>query len=276
MVTYSENMSVSTMLALGFLFLVGITLLVPSFPPAQLLCEFLKIPPTSVSAVGISVANLLSGFINGFFWILVAAMLYGVVQYSKRAKPLPPMPVAPQLETPALEATVVDERWSRIPPSITVPQIRVPSASSHSATGIKEPVGVEQDVETIDGIGPVCGGLLRNSGIKTVNDLLKAGADEKGRRSLASEVGVSYLTLLKWVYRADLLRVRGVDAKYSSLLESAGVNTVTDLATRNPLYLSQTLRIVNKEKRLVRRRIPACETIEGWVNEAKKLTPVVS
>jgi len=268
-------MSVSAVLAIGFLVLVGITLLVPGFPPAQLLCEFLKIPPTSISLAGIAVANLLNGFINGFFWILVAAMLYGVVQYGKNAKPLPPMPVAPQLATPVLEATVVDERWNRIPPSITVPQIRAPSASSHSVAVIKEPAGVERDVEIIEGVGPVCGGMLKNTGIKTVSDLLSAGAKESGRRHLASEIGVSYLTLLKWVYRADLLRVKGVDGKYSALLESAGVNTVTDLATRNSLYLSQTLRVANKERKLVKRRFPSSEIIEAWVNEAKKLRPAV-
>lgn len=275
MVTYSENMSVSAVLAVGFLFLVGITLLVPGFPPAQLLCEFLKIPPTSMSMVGISVANFLNGFINGFFWILVTAMLYGVVQYGKRAKPLPPMPVAPQLEASVLEATVVDERWSRIPPSITVPQVPVPSVSHHAVAVVKEAVELEQDIETIDGIGPVCGGLLKNAGVKTVNDLLRAGAREIGRRRLANDVGVSYLTLLKWVYRADLLRVKGVDGKYSALLESAGVNTVGDLATRNPLYLSQTLRVVNKERKVVRGRIPSRETIEDWIDEARKLQCIV-
>jgi predicted flap endonuclease-1-like 5' DNA nuclease len=127
---------------------------------------------------------------------------------------------------------------------------------------------MEQGIETINGIGPKSGGLLRNSGVKTVNDLLRVGATERGRQHLANKVGVTYATLLKWVYRGDLLRINGVGKKYSALLESAGVNTITDLSMRNPSYLCQTLRIVNREKNLVR-RTPPSKTIEIWVKNAK-------
>ncbi len=68
----------------------------------------------------------------------------------------------------------------------------------------------------------------------------------------------------------DLLKVKGVGRKYSKLLGSAGVTSVTDLSTKNPRYLQQALKAVNKERSLVR-RTPLSKTIETWVNEAKNL-----
>jgi predicted flap endonuclease-1-like 5' DNA nuclease len=134
---------------------------------------------------------------------------------------------------------------------------------------------LDLDVEVIEGVGPVCGGLLKNAGVKTVNDLLTAGSKEAGRRRLANDVGVSYLTLVKWVYQADLFRIKGVDAKYSALLESAGVNTVADLSEKDPALLSNVLRAVNMERKLVERRSLSVETIGGWVIKAKKLKTMV-
>jgi hypothetical protein len=116
--------------------------------------------------------------------------------------------------------------------------------------------------------------LLKLSGIHTVDDLLRVCATEHKRHELAGRLGVPYATLLRWVYRGDLLRVSGVGRKYATLLESAGVNSVSDLSTRNPRYLSQTLRKVNGERRLVR-RTPPFETVEIWVNTARNLQPIV-
>lgn len=242
----------------GFLLIVGVTFIVPSFPPAQLVSEYLEIPQTTLSLLGISVATLLNGIVNGLFWILISATIYSLALRARR-EPLPPMPVAPNLPSPIPEPVLVDTRVNKIPPSFTVRKV---------------PVGVEQGVETINGIGPIYGESLRNSGVKTVSDLLRVGSTKSGRQRLAIRVGVSYATVLKWVYRGDLLRVDGVGKKYSGLLESAGVNTITDLSMRNPSYLCQTLRIVNKEKNLVR-RTPPSKTIEIWVKNAKNLEPIV-
>jgi predicted flap endonuclease-1-like 5' DNA nuclease len=256
-------MSAAGVFALAFLVLVGITLLVPGFPPAQMLLEYLNIQQTPFSISGLSVASLLNGILNGFFWVLIGAGIYGAACYAERRKPLPPMPEAPQLSTPPPEPMLVDPRTNKIPPSITV-----------SAAVEKEQFRKELDIEMIDGIGPIYGGLLRNSGVNTVNDLLKICSTERGRKNLANEIGVPQSMLLKWVYRGDLLRIRGVGRKYATLLESAGVNTVSDLSMRNPRHLFQTLRSVNREKRLVR-RTPPSKTIEIWVDIAGTLEPIV-
>jgi predicted flap endonuclease-1-like 5' DNA nuclease len=251
-------MLTKTIFAVAFLLLIGVTLAFPSFPPAQLLTDYLQIPQTTLSIWGISVATLLNGITNAVIWTVIAATIYGLALHTK-SEPLPPIPPPPHLSTPPPEAMLVDTRVNKIPPSITVRE---------------RPIGMEQDVETIKGIGPKCGGLLRNSGIKTVNDLVTAGATKRGRHYLANKVGVTYATMLTWVYRGDLLRISGVGKKYSSLLEAAGVNTVTDLSMRNPRLLCQTLRTVNREKNLVR-RTPPSKTIEIWVKNARNLKPLV-
>jgi predicted flap endonuclease-1-like 5' DNA nuclease len=133
---------------------------------------------------------------------------------------------------------------------------------------------LDQDIETIEGIGPTYGNKLRNSGVKVVEDLLRAGSTRSRRRILANKVGVASATLLKWVYRADFFRIRGIGTQYSSLLESAGVNTVTDLARRNPKNLYAKLREINRKKNLVR-RIPPYRTIQRWIKSAKNLKRIV-
>jgi len=112
--------SAKTIFAIAFLLFVSLSLIVPSFPPAQFLHESLKIPQTTLSIAGISIATLLRGITNGFFWALVVATAYGVACYSRGPKPLPPMPVAPHLTIPMLENPLVDYRVNRIPPALTI------------------------------------------------------------------------------------------------------------------------------------------------------------
>ena len=196
------------------------------------------------------------------------------------------MPIAPHLATPQLENPLVDSRVSVIPPALTIP----PGWSSSSAKEEHaqavifaepapvelsiEPVEEEINIETFEGIGHVCGDLLRNLGISTVSDLLRVGATERGRRLIADETGVTPKVVIRWVYREDLLRVKGIGRKYSTLLEKAGVNTAKDLSTENTRHLCQTLRTVNKDRKLVV-RTPPSKTIKVWVRNAKKLEPIL-
>jgi len=130
-------------------------------------------------------------------------------------------------------------------------------------------------LETIEGIGPVYADKLRAAGIGTVEALLRAGATPEGRQELAERTGMGAEYILDWVNRADLMRVRGVGEEYSDLLEKAGVDTVIELAQRNPDNLHQKLLEVNVEKRLVRRP-PTWGMVTRWVEHAKVLPRVVS
>jgi len=53
------------------------------------------------------------------------------------------------------------------------------------------------------------------------------------------------------------------------------VDTVRELAQRNPKNLHQAMADVNEKKRLVR-RLPVATEVERWVAHAKKLHPMVT
>ncbi|HPL82049.1 MAG TPA: DUF4332 domain-containing protein [Anaerolineaceae bacterium] len=122
----------------------------------------------------------------------------------------------------------------------------------------------------IEGIGPVYAEKLQAIGIKTVEGLLKAGATPKGREDIAEQTGISKTLILEWVNHADLYRIKGVGEEYSDLLEEAGVDTVVELATRNPENLYAKIIEVNKAKKLVRRP-PSQSMVADWILQAKDM-----
>ncbi len=129
-------------------------------------------------------------------------------------------------------------------------------------------------IEAIEGIGEVYAKKLKEIGIKTVDDLLKAGAKKSDRKKLAKTLGISEKRILEWVNRADLFRIPGVGEEYSDLLEQAGVDTVVELARRNPEHLYEELVRVNEKKKLVR-RLPTKKQVAAWVQAAKKLKRII-
>ena len=122
----------------------------------------------------------------------------------------------------------------------------------------------------IEGIGEVYAEKLKSAGVTSVEKLLELGATPKGRDDLARQTGISQDLILKWVNRADLYRVKGIGAEYSDLLEAAGVDTVVELAQRNPEALYKKLDEINAEKKLVR-RMPTPDQVKEWVEQARQL-----
>jgi len=130
-------------------------------------------------------------------------------------------------------------------------------------------------IEVIEGIGPVYADKLAARGITTTSQLLQAGASRKGRQDLTDSTGISRELILKWVNRADLMRVPGIGEEYSDLLEAAGVDTVKELRKRNPENLHLALAEANTRKKLVR-RLPHSSEVQAWVAAAKGLEAVVT
>ncbi len=122
----------------------------------------------------------------------------------------------------------------------------------------------------VEGIGPIYTQRLSAIGVKTTNKLLKQGATPKGREELAQKTGISSNLILEWVNHADLFRIKGVGEEYSDLLEEAGVDTVPELAQRNPDNLYAALKETNQAKKLVR-QLPSKRQVAEWVQQAKQL-----
>lgn len=122
----------------------------------------------------------------------------------------------------------------------------------------------------VEGIGKKYTATLKKNGIATVEGLLKAGTTPKGREEIAEKTGISKKLILEWVNHADLFRIKGVGEEYADLLEEAGVDTVPELAQRNPVNLYKKIVEVNETKKLVR-QLPTETSVVDWVAQAKKL-----
>ena len=126
----------------------------------------------------------------------------------------------------------------------------------------------------IEGIGEKYATKLKMVGISTTDTLLERGRTPQGRKAIAEKSGITKTLILEWVNLADLFRIKGVGEEYSDLLEEAGVDTVVELAQRNPSNLYGAVVDVNKKKKLVR-KLPTEDQIKNWVKQAKKLPRIV-
>ncbi len=126
----------------------------------------------------------------------------------------------------------------------------------------------------IEGIGSKYATKLTEVGVKSSTRLLYIGSTKRGRQDLAEHTGISEKLILEWVNLADLMRIRGIGEEYSDLLEEAGVDTVKELRQRVPENLYEKLVKINRDQSLVR-RLPSLKQVNSWVQQAKKLKPVI-
>jgi predicted flap endonuclease-1-like 5' DNA nuclease len=126
------------------------------------------------------------------------------------------------------------------------------------------------NVLEIEGVGKTYAAKLHEAGVVTEIDLLKRGATRRGRAELAAATRLPEPTILEWVNHVDLMRIHGVGPEYADLLEEAGVDTVPELAHRNPIHLHEAIEKVVAEKELVRRP-PSEGMIADWIAEAATL-----
>lgn len=127
----------------------------------------------------------------------------------------------------------------------------------------------------IEGIGDVYAQRLADAGITTTHALLQQCATVKGRQDLADKTGISGKLILEWANHADMMRIQGIGPQWSDLLEMVGVNTVREMALRNPANLHQALVDTNAEKNLVR-QLPTPAMVEDWIEQAKELPRILT
>lgn len=130
-------------------------------------------------------------------------------------------------------------------------------------------------IEDIQGIGPTYGEKLRLAHIETTEDFLKHCCDASGRKRVAQLTSLNDSLLLNWANKADLMRISGVGPQFAELLEAAGVDTVRELQHRNPENLAAKMAEVNAERGLSGTS-PAVSLVEGWIAQAKTLTPTIT
>lgn len=121
----------------------------------------------------------------------------------------------------------------------------------------------------LEGMTPDLAAALEAEGIKDAAALLDAAGPKEGREALAAKLGVEARKLLELCNRADLSRIKGIGTVYSDLLEFAGVDTVMELAQRNPDNLYA--KIVEQADTHHVKRLPTATDVANWVGQAQAL-----
>lgn len=190
----------------------------------------------------------------------------------------------PEQETVSEEVAVADEVKTAEPEAVddTTSEVVEPEVGYDTASEEAEPdtqvtgaAATSHDLSYVEGIGEVYSGKLREVSVDTPQALLERGATPQGRKELAEATEISEHLILKWVNHVDLYRIKGIGSEYADLLEASGVDTVVELAQRNPSNLFEKLNQVNTEKELVR-HLPTLTQVEDWVEQAKSLPRVIN
>ncbi len=127
-------------------------------------------------------------------------------------------------------------------------------------------------IDRIKGISVTIAERLKERGLNNDEKFLVEVRTPKERKALAEALGIDAQTILELANRADLARIRGIGSVFSDLLEEAGVDTVKELATRNPDNLYAKLVEINAKEQLVG-RVPSLNAVKQWVAHAKILPP---
>jgi predicted flap endonuclease-1-like 5' DNA nuclease len=237
-----------------FVVFLAVSLGMPTLPPGSLIHEFLGIPETGYLVLGIEASLLINAIVNGVFYGFIVWLVYSLIALATgRGK---------KKEEQSIQQTVsvqVQEKAAR--------EKKQEAEDSEIAAGLIP-------IKKIEGIGSGYAEKLASEGILTSADLLEAGRLRNGRTKLAEKTGISSKLILEWVNLADLVRVKGVSEEYSDLLEEAGVDTVAELAIRNPENLCAKMKEANEKKHLVR-RTPSISMVTDWISQAKKLPRLI-
>ncbi len=130
-------------------------------------------------------------------------------------------------------------------------------------------------ISELEGLGPGFAVKMKRVGIRTTEKLLETAKSLKGRQMLAEKTDIDQGQLLRVANLIDRMRIKGVGQDYAELLEAAGVKTVRELRYRNPARLAEALAEANVKRKLVR-ALPSEQTIERWIDQAKKLPVKIS
>ncbi len=109
---------------------------------------------------------------------------------------------------------------------------------------------------------------LQKAGVGGTEILLTRGSTPDGRKQIAKSTRISLNRVTDWVHRADLMRIKGVDDDYARLLSRAGVHSIVDLSTRNPMELEGEIEIAAAMERLVK-RVPTRVRLGQWIEQAR-------
>jgi uncharacterized protein DUF4332 len=117
----------------------------------------------------------------------------------------------------------------------------------------------------LSGLDPAAAQRLRASGIPTP-ELLERAVRREGPAAVASRAGIPLARVERAAREASLALHKGMGAPAARLLEAAGVEKVSDLASRDPHELTAVLSRIAAARR---ERPPRPEYVRVWVRAAR-------
>jgi large subunit ribosomal protein L20 len=160
---------------------------------------------------------------------------------------------------------------------VDAPKLDKPAAKP-AAKAVTAAAGSSNDIEDIEGIGPVMAKKLAPLGIKTIADLREHGKTAAAREQIAEKSGIKSESIHKWTMAADFFRLNGMDGDQAELLVANGVKTVPALAKQDGAALSKKLAAGNVDAngKSIAPRTPSAAEVNGWIAQAKTLPAVVA
>lgn len=137
--------------------------------------------------------------------------------------------------------------------------------------------GQGYSIETLEGIGPQTGDLLRGYGVASIGDYLRKLNKPDQREQAAKQLEILEPSLHKWAAMADLLRVEGIDHQFAELLVAGDIRCVRDLGECDVDALAAKLYDLNNAgAQLIAPVSPPAEQIATWVDSARMMPVVVT
>ena len=116
--------------------------------------------------------------------------------------------------------------------------------------------------------------LLRAHGLRTNQDVLQRTRTPEDRAALQKELGLSKQDMQRLVTHADLTRLGDIGGFYADALRRIGIDSVPELANRNPESLRREL-AKSLEARGQQKYVPGLDRCQEWVHHAKFLPRIV-
>lgn len=126
-------------------------------------------------------------------------------------------------------------------------------------------------IETVLGIGPTYGTKLKAAKITNTSKLLEATKSRYKRQQLAEATGIPYKLVLQWAQKVAIMNIAGVGPRQSNLLAAVGVDSIQDLARRDPDNLWERVGVANTFEPKFVGHTPSLATVTRWVAAAKKI-----
>ncbi|KKN45921.1 hypothetical protein LCGC14_0678220 [marine sediment metagenome] len=110
---------------------------------------------------------------------------------------------------------------------------------------------------------------LKKEGISTTKDLLELTIYKI--KKLAKKTGISAKLIDTWQEHADLMRITGINPEYANALNIIGIDSVKELARRNPKNTHTAIVKLDKEQPELIQKVPTLTIVEGWISKAKDI-----